>query len=348
MAQNRKKFSDLKSDVIETGLCVSCGTCVAVCPVSVIDLEKGVPKLVGKCIECGICYGNCPRTDFNVEDLEKAKFGRTRKENECLTGVYRASYAARTLNMEIKGKSQDGGIVTSILTKFLDDGGDGVIIAGLEENQIWVPKAVVAKTKEEVINGAGTKYTPSPTMVGLREAVKDQGLSKVAVVGSPCQMRGLARMTIGKLKNKKFADAVALSIGLFCMETFNYDELMAYLKENGVEPGKITKFEIKNGRFYARAGDEELFKVRLGKVKSLVRPCCETCDDFTSEFADISVGNVGSPEGWSTVIVRSERGETALKSAVDSRLIELKPIEGFEQGATLIHRLSKSKKKIVE
>jgi coenzyme F420-reducing hydrogenase beta subunit len=346
MAQSRKKFSDLENDVVETGKCVSCGTCVAVCPVNVIDLEEGLPKLVGKCIECGICYGNCPRTDFSVEDLEKAKFGRKRNENELLTGVYRATYAGRTLSKDIKERSQDGGIVTSLLSQFLEEGGDGVIIAGLEENEVWVPKAVVAKSREEVLRGAGTKYTPSPTMVGLKEAVKDLGLKKVAVVGTPCQMRGLARMTLGKLKNKKFADAVNLSIGLFCMETFNYDDLITYLKQNNVDTEKITKFEIKNGRFYARIGDEETFRVRLGKVKKLVRPCCEICDDFTSELADISVGNVGSPDGWSTIIVRTERGDAALKSAVEAGLIEVKPIEGFEQGEILVHRLSKVKKKL--
>ncbi len=29
---------------------------------------------------------------------------------------------------------------------------------------------------------------------------------------------------------------------------------MKYLKENEVDPGRVTKFEIKNGRFYAWAG----------------------------------------------------------------------------------------------
>jgi len=40
-----------------------------------------------------------------------------------------------------------------------------------------------------------------------------------------------------------------------------------------------------------------------------VRTGCHFCTDFTSELADISVGMVGSPDGYSTVIVRSQKGE---------------------------------------
>ncbi len=344
MVQNRKKFADLENDVVQANLCISCGTCIAVCPVNVLELENGVPKLIGNCIECGICHGNCPRTDFNMSELEQAKFGRTRTNDEKFTGVYKAVYAARTKRDDIFSRSQDGGVVTSILFQFLADGGDGAIVAGLEENKIWVPAVFVAKTRGEVLQSAGTKYTPSPTMVGLKKAVKDQGLKKVAVVGTACQIRGLTRMTQGKLRNKKFSDAVALSVGLFCMETFDYNAFMKFLKENDVDPGKITKFEIKNGRFYAHQGADNTFRVRLNKVKDLVRPCCHICSDFTSEYSDISVGNVGSPERWSTVIIRTDRGENALKSAVDSGLLDIQPIEGFDEGDTLVHRLAKVKK----
>ena len=37
--------------------------------------------------------------------------------------------------------------------------------------------------------------------------------------------------------------------------------------------------------------------------------------DFTSELSDISVGSVGSEEGWSTIIVRTDKGLELLKNA---------------------------------
>jgi coenzyme F420 hydrogenase subunit beta len=276
--------------------------------------------------------------------MDETIHGRTRRENERLTGVYRAVYAARTNREDIRVKAQDGGVVTSLLYQFLMDGGDAVVVAGLEDDGIWLPTPVVVKDVEAVVENAGTKYTPSPTLVGVKKAVKDEKLGNIAVVGTACQMRGLSRLTQGKSRNKRFSDSVGLKVGLFCMETFNHGDLMDYLESNGVEPGKVTKFEIKKGRFYALQGDEVLHRSRLKNVKSLIRPCCHACDDFTSEFSDVSVGNVGSPSGWSTVIVRTERGEKVFKSAVEAGLIELTPLEGFEEGETLVHRLAKSKK----
>ena len=303
-----------------------------------------MPHLVGDCIECGLCYANCPRTTFSVDEMDEAIHGRTRKESEQLTGIYRAVYAARTMREDIHEKAQDGGVVTSLLSQFIEDGGDAAIVAGLEEDKIWMPIPVMAKDKETVIECAGTKYTSSPTLIGVKNAVKEEKLGNIAVVGTACQMRGLSRLTLGKSRNKRFTDSVGLRVGLFCMETFNYGDLMDYLESNGVDPGKVTKFKIKSGRVYAYKGDEVVHKARLKKVKALVRPCCHRCDDFTSEFADISVGNVGSPGGWSTVILRTERGEKALMSAEESGLVELAPIDDFEVGETLVHRLAKMKK----
>ena len=344
MSKDKKTFNDLAKDVVEAGICVSCGTCVAVCPVNVIELDQGLPKLVGKCIECGLCYRNCPRTDFDEGGMDQAVYGRGREEREALTGVYRGVYAARTRSEAIRGRAQDGGVVTSILSQFIEDGGDGVVVAGLEEGKVWSPKPIVARSRDEVVGAAGTKYTVSPTLLGVRKAVKDMGLKRIAVVGTPCQVRGLARLTLGQNRNKKYADAVALRVGLFCMETFSYDDMVRYLKEEGVDAGRVTKFEIKNGRFYALAGGEELLKAKLGKVKKLVRPCCHICEDFTGEYADVSVGNVGTPDGWSTVIVRTEAGEKAFRAAVDSGLLEAQPVEGFDLGDTLVHRLARMKR----
>lgn len=344
MSQGKKTFNDLKNDIIDTEKCTSCGTCEAVCPVNVIQLQNGVPTLIGKCIECGICYGNCPVADFDEEEMDKRVFGRTRKPSESLIGVYAEAYSAKATSDTIHEKAQDGGVVTALLTQFLEDGGDGVIVAGLEPDKIWVPSPKIAKTREEIIAAAGTKYTPSPSLVAVKKAVKEEKLTKIAVVGTTCQMRGLSLATAGPLKNKRFSDAVALKIGLFCMESFNYDSFMKYLQDNGIDPGRVTKFEIKNGRFYAWSGEERLHRVRLSKVKPLIRPNCTHCRDFTSEFADISVGNVGSPAGYSTVIVRTERGKKALESAMKSGLIEAEPIPDFDKGETPVHKLAEIKK----
>ena len=346
MTEEKEIFEHLKTDVINTSLCVVCATCVSVCPVNVIDLVDGLPKLIGNCIECGLCYSNCPRTEFTVSEIEENAYGRSREDDEDFIGVTIGSYAARTIKTDIQEKAQDGGVVTSLLVDFLDKGGDGVIVAGLKEDQVWVPKPVLASSKDEVISNAGTKYTSSPTMIGVKRAVSEKK-EKIAVVGTPCQITGLARTLYGERSMPKIAKTVDLRIGLFCMETFDHDSFLKYLDEKEIDPKDVTKFEIKNGRFYANKNDEVLHRTRLKNVKKLVRQCCHKCGDFTSELADISVGNVGSPNGWSTVLVRSQRGLDALKSAEEAGLIKVQLLSKVEPGISLVLKLAEMKKKQV-
>ena len=60
------KFTDLKEQVIDAGLCVQCGKCSKNC--KNIELTDDVPTLVGRCtvdagaLQCGLCYINCPKT----------------------------------------------------------------------------------------------------------------------------------------------------------------------------------------------------------------------------------------------------------------------------------------------
>jgi coenzyme F420 hydrogenase subunit beta len=344
LSQRKKNFNNLKSEIIDNGKCVSCGACETVCPVNVIELVNLVPTLVGDCIECGICLGNCPSTDFDSEVFDFKIFGRNRKIEEKYTGIYQNVYSAKATPKEINFSAQDGGVVSALLVQFLKDGGEAVIVAGLEKEKIWAPTPVIAKTPKEIIQSAGTKYTVSPTLIGVKKAVKEEKLGNIAVVGTTCQMRALSLITDGPLKNIRLANAIDLKIGLFCMESFNYLSFIEYLNNNNVIPSNVTKFEIKNGRFYAWRGEERLHRARLSKVKKLIRPCCTHCIDFSSEYADISVGNVGSPPGFSTVLIRTDKGRKAFEAAIQSGIILAEEIEEFEKGDTLVHKLAEIKK----
>jgi coenzyme F420 hydrogenase subunit beta len=348
MSGRPKIFGHLLTEVIRKGTCVSCGTCVAVCPVNSIEMEDGTPKLVGLCTACGMCYANCPIAEFDIGEMEKLVFGRNRNEEEADIGVNIAVHSVRAKDSNILDRCQDGGAVSAILSQFLSDGGDGAVVTGLEEGGVWVAKPVVASIEQDVLNCAGTKYTSSPTLAGVSSAVSEYAKGKLAVVGTPCQMKGITKVETGEFADSKIRDAVDLKVGLFCMETFDHSSLMEFLESEGIDASKVDKFEIKKGRFIVNQGGEEVYKVKLSKVKKLVRPCCHMCDDFASEFADISVGNVGSPDGWSTVIVRTERGDEALKAAEKNGLVEIKPIVEGKAGIEAVHKLSRSKKKQAE
>jgi coenzyme F420 hydrogenase subunit beta len=307
---------------------------VSICPVDAISFVDGIPKLTGKCTACGACYSSCPRASHDFNGLEEEVFGEKRAA-DAVNGVIHAAYAVRALDPSLTGHVQDGGAATSLALNLMADG--CVVEAGVDPKKIWAPEPRVTETRAEVLDCMGTKYTSTPMLTALKEAER-KGKKVSALIGTPCQIHALRR----REKNKK-TDAMA--IGLFCMETFDYDKFMAYLREQGVDPEKVEKFEIRSGLFIVRRRGDAPFEVKIKKLKEMSRHCCRTCLDYTSELADISIGNVGSPSGWSTVLVRTAKGENALKSAEKNKRIEVKPLSDYQPGMTLVDKLTQLKKK---
>ncbi|HID05958.1 MAG TPA: coenzyme F420 hydrogenase subunit beta, partial [Armatimonadetes bacterium] len=107
----------------------------------------------------------------------------------------------------------------------------------------------------------------------------------------------------------------------------------------------VGKFAITKGRFVVIGTDgETMLNVPIKRLKKYARQACHYCEDFTALLADLSVGSVGSPEGWSTVIVRTELGERVFKGMVEKGYVEAKPIEEVKPGLPLVAKLAESKR----
>ncbi len=60
-------------------------------------------------------------------------------------------------------------------------------------------------------------------------------------------------------------------------------------------------------------------------VDEIARPACMACPDFANDFADISVGGLGSPDGYTTTVIRTSVGQKFYNGAKhDSVLKELR------------------------
>lgn len=52
--------------------CVACGCCAIVCPLSAIQVVKGVAAQVdgSKCVGCGKCARECPASVIEIREVE--------------------------------------------------------------------------------------------------------------------------------------------------------------------------------------------------------------------------------------------------------------------------------------
>ena len=348
-AQRPKLFGSLISEVLNRDLCTFCGACVASCPVYILQMQGEKPTMKGKCELCQVCYYSCSAAEFPRDEVEKTVFGRTRTTDEPI-GIYTTIVNARSRNAEILQRSQDGGVVTSILGYALESGKvDAAVVTGIDKQVPWKSIPRVAVDYGDVLNGAGTKYTPAPTLIGLMSATQEYGKGKVAIVGTPCQIRSYRRMQTSPLGARKLASAVSLAIGLFCMESYRYDRFLGdYLRTKGVNVSKVSRFAIKKGKFRVTVDGQEVLTVPIKELDEFVRSSCKVCEDFTAEYADISVGGVGCPEGWCTAIARTTPGQEFLTEAEKNGWIELKPIDPSKYGMEQVIRLSASKKTRVQ
>lgn len=254
-----------------------------------------------------------------MKDIEGEIFGWGDKE---VIGIYKRILAARTREQNIEKACQDGGIVTSLLICALNEKFiDGALVVGQDG---WIPISFIAKTRDELISSATTKYGIIPVLKELRSAVVDHGLSRICIVGSPCHIQSLRYL---QHKNLPLVSAVKLTIGLFCRENYHYSCIEEKVRETGHSIKEIDKLNVSEEFDIYVRGDK--LSLPITEIKGCVPKHCLICDDFASELADISIGSDASPEGWSSVIVRTEEGENIFSKFERNRFIETKPLQNL-------------------
>jgi len=329
-------FGELEYKVISPEACCRCGTCEAFCPR--IEHKENKPTLVDYDPLCGLCFAYCPRTFLDMGEMEAKLFGRTRNADETL-GIYKKAVSAQAQARQ--EKAQDGGVATALLVQALQSGMiDCAVVTGRDGE--WRTVASVATTAEEIKAAAGTKYTISNSVVAVKEAM-DRGFQKIGFVGTPCQIQALRKVQLLEEPYELGQEKIALLVGLFCMENFEYDELMEGLVKAkfGLDPKDVSRFEIKKGMFRVIDKKGAAHEVKIEETDAFTFKGCGPCFDFASELADVSVGSVGSGDGWSTVITRTETGEKLYASALAEGAVQEKAVS--EKGLALAKRLATGK-----
>jgi coenzyme F420 hydrogenase subunit beta len=214
---------------------------------------------------------------------------------------------------------QDGGVVSALLIELLESGEiDGALVAKPSEREPWKGVAHLAQTREDVIACAGSFYNQTLALGHLDLKKYDlPAKPRIALVGTPCEIQGLRAM-----QQRPFywgaskVDAVVLTVALLCTKSFDYEGLM--LREIEVQRGiplqDIDKIDIIRGKLYLY--DDEgatLLEEPIRDFHGAALKGCDECADFLGVAADISVGSVGSEDGYSSVLIWTDAGCAAFQ-----------------------------------
>jgi len=350
-------WAHLHSEVVTSGLCTGCAGCVVACPHDVLGYDdgEGVYKPFhleeeggpGGCGHgdrgCTSCTRACPRFRAWEPEIDTHLFGRSRTVEE-VDGVSKDIILARATDPEIQTQGQDGGLVSAILLWAMDHGYvDAALVSYLEgDGTSWKAIPGVARTREEVLAAAGSRYTYSANTMAYAEAVAG-GAEKLALVGMSCQSSVPPVMTVRKAG--KPARRFALNIGLLCSKTFDdaiFEEL--FEAKYGLRKQDMVKMNIK-GKFQIWMRDGSFHEVPLKECHAWTREGCKQCPDFAAEHADISTGGIGAFGDWTLTIVRTDLGREIIVKMLQEGAIEGRPGDDDPGAIALLRKLSTNQRK---
>lgn len=269
-----------------------------------------IPTLVGKCIACGLCYANCPRTHYHRSVLLGNLMGRGLK--------VRANEKAK--------RAQDGGAVTALNKELLRQNkiDAAVVVKGTEQDP-WMPEVAVITIPDELDEAAGSIYTHAPIAEGVIRALSN-GLKRLSVVGTACNIDSIWKLeTLPPKVIPNVYGGQVLKLGLFCTKSYEYGKLNSFLKSKGINMKYISKYAITGGKLLV-SGSQGEYEWSVKELENSSASGCKYCFDMSGLNADLSFGNVGSEEGWTTVLVRTKKGEEALLTAIDAGVLEFEEL----------------------
>ncbi len=351
-------WAHLFDEVVTSGLCTGCSGCVVACPHDVLgyDDAEGVYKPFhleeeggpGGCGHgdrgCTSCTRACPRFRSWEPEIDTALFGRPRRPEE-VGGISKDIILARASDEFVHRVGQDGGLVSALLIWCLEHGYiDAALVSYLEgDGTSWKAVPGVARTAEEVLAAAGSRYTYSATPLAYGEAVAG-GAEKLALVGMSCHSSVPPIMSVRKVG--KPARRFALNIGLLCSKTFD-DAIFTELFEAkyGLKRQHIAKMNIKGVmQLWMRNGDYH--EIPLKECHAWTREGCKLCPDFAAQHADISTGGIGKFNDWTLTIVRTDLGREILVRMLEDGTLIGRPGDDDPGAIALLRKLSiKSRKR---
>lgn len=327
--------------VVESGLCTRCGACRGVCPQEAVQFKKDAfPITASDCNDCMMCLQVCGGHEVNYPKFSQKIYGKNYDFIDNAIDPILYSKVAFSTDDEVRKQGSSGGLVSQILISLLKKKEiDGAVVTVFSKNNALRPEAVIARNREQVLQGAQSKYVLFPVSHIYKEIIETPG--KYAIVGLPCQLHSLLKW---QRISKKLRERIVLTVGLCCHANLENRAIHDLLSVKGFNSHDVKHLEFRGGSWpggiRVTLKNGEVMPLHSGDIKDgafnylkclYMAPRCLTCTDYSAEFSDIAVadpwirnknGDYLFQGGWSIAHVRTQRGSDVLaKMEADGDLV---------------------------
>jgi coenzyme F420 hydrogenase subunit beta len=326
-------------------LCNRCGSCVGLSNGTIQFKDKigeYRPVLKGSLSDevADRIWNACAGGEFDFLHHNRTIYGGNAKYDP-FTGVYKSISIGFVNDEDIRRNSASGGILTNVLIWLLEKKRiDGAVVLGMSESEPWLTKPFIAKSKEELLSAAQSKYIISSVNEILPEIQNFNG--KLAYVGLPGQVQSIRKL---QLSNDPSVRNIEYILGPFYGNTLHFSSVKSFMRSYGEKDYKQIKklyfrygewpgnmrVELKSGRVIELPKFHANYLIPFHILKNSL-----LCTDLCNEFTDISGGDAWAPvyeergKGFSIVFGRSEKGQAILDEMQKEGILDLTTIDTNE------------------
>lgn len=351
-------------DVIDGGYCVGCGACAGLDPSIAMNVDREgrlVAKLAPGHAPAPAATAACPFTGVGPDEtvLARELYQAHGTVEDARIGRHRACYAGWATEGDLRARGSSGGIGTWLQKELLSRGLVDAVLdvtpkQGLGDNPLFA--FTVARTAEEVVANAKTRYHPVEMSVVIRHVIETPG--RYAAIGTPCFVKALR---LAARQSPELAERLHFLVGIVCghLKTAAFAEALAW--QCGIAPDAIETIDFRakiegrpasrygvsiTGRKLEGDGPISVTRAMEGLIgadwgQGLFKyKACEFCDDVLAETADAVVGDAWLPaydadhRGTNVVVVRDPRLLALLENGRAEARVHLEPLTADDVAAS--------------
>lgn len=327
--------------IIRSNLCNRCGTCVGLSQgrIAFVDREGDYrPRVIEDLAEIELqrILNACAGREFDFP-LYRNHFYNDNLSFHPYIGPFKGIYIAYAMDGHVRQTGASGGMISVVLIFLLRSGRiDGAVVTGMSKEKPWLPETYVARTEEQILAAAQSKYVITSVNELLPQIASFPG--RLAYVGLPGQVQSIRKL---QMADDPIVSPIKFIIGPFYGNTLHFSSILSLLRSNRINnhrkicklnfrhgewPG-ATRIEMKDGRTVELPKFHANYLIPFHIMKNSL-----LCTDLSNEFTDISSGDAWAPEyeergkGFSLVISRNDAADLLLQEMEKLGLIHLSSI----------------------